>query len=647
MLLNIVYLILAAFGLGVLVFIHELGHYFMARRVGMKVEAFGIGFGKPLYTWERKGVKWNFCVLPFGGYVRIAGMEKEGKLEPSEIPDGFFGKPPMARIKVAFMGPLVNIVFALLLFTVIWLSGGREKSFSEFTHLIGWIDPQSELYARGVRPGDEIKRYDHHAFQGFNDLLYGSLLKKATGAISGNKINYETKAVESFDYKVMTYPDPRALNPAIRTIGVLAPARYLIYAEHPNSLPAGSPMEGSGLEHGDRILWADGQLIFSKVQLIHLINEPKVLLTVQRADKVFLARVPRLKVGDLRLSEGQRSEIDDWQHEGSMKAKVAGLYFIPYNLTHEAIVQHPFAYLNENAQEEIYTPNPSGRLSTEIALEKGDRILAVDGAAIHSSAELLSRMQKRSVQIIVERKKSWPPVSWKVEDKAFDASIAWNDLIAISSTIGTSALKRHAGDFYLLAPVTPKPLTEFSFYTEKRAWFANELSERKKAVEEIEDPEERRQALQLVEENENRLMLGIVLQDRPVQYNPTPWALFANVYEQMGRTLKGLVTGSLSPKWMSGPVGIVQVFHYGWTVGVKEALFWMAVISLNLGLVNLLPLPVLDGGHILLSVIESVTKRPLKAKTMEWMFIPFIVLIVAAFVYFTYNDITRLLGKFF
>src|SRR5579883_729580 len=128
--MEMLYIFLALLGLGFLIFIHELGHYFVAKKVGMKVEAFSIGFGKPLYVWERNGVKWQFCVLPFGGYVRIAGMEKKGALEPHQIPEGFYGKKPKERIKVALAGPLVNLVFALFMFTLIWAFGGRTKPFS-------------------------------------------------------------------------------------------------------------------------------------------------------------------------------------------------------------------------------------------------------------------------------------------------------------------------------------------------------------------------------------------------------------------------------------------------------------------------------------------------------------------------------------
>ena len=172
MIYSIIYLLLAALALGFLILIHELGHYFVARREGMIVEVFAIGFGKPIFSWQRNGVKWQVCWLPFGGYVKIAGMEKKGDLEPYQISNGFFSKSPAARIRVALAGPLVNIFMALLLFTMIWICGGRLKPFSEYTHLIGWVDRSSQVYTMGVRPGDEISKINGRPFTGFNELIY-------------------------------------------------------------------------------------------------------------------------------------------------------------------------------------------------------------------------------------------------------------------------------------------------------------------------------------------------------------------------------------------------------------------------------------------------------------------------------------------
>jgi regulator of sigma E protease len=143
MIVSILYIILAILGLSFLIFIHELGHYYVARRLGMRVETFSIGFGKPIYSWYKDGVRWQIGWLLFGGYVKIAGMETQDARDIYDVQDGFFGKKPLDRIKVALAGPLVNIAFALVAFTLLWSIGGREKNFSDFTHKLGSIRNQS------------------------------------------------------------------------------------------------------------------------------------------------------------------------------------------------------------------------------------------------------------------------------------------------------------------------------------------------------------------------------------------------------------------------------------------------------------------------------------------------------------------------
>ena len=98
---------------------------------------------------------------------------------------------------------------------------------------------------------------------------------------------------------------------------------------------------------------------------------------------------------------------------------------------------------------------------------------------------------------------------------------------------------------------------------------------------------------------------------------------------------------------MAGPVGIMQVMQTSWTMGYKEALFWLGAISLNLGIINLLPIPVLDGGHICFSLVEVVRRKPMKSKTMERFILPFLILIIIFFLYVTFNDLSRIFGRFF
>ena len=649
MIYSIIYVILAAFGLGFLIFIHELGHYFMARREGMTVEAFAIGFGKPILSWERKGVKWHIGILPFGGYVRIAGMEKKGTQEPYQIPNGFYGKKPISRIKVALMGPFVNIIFAFIAFVIIWSVGGREKPFSDYTHLLGWVDKSSDLYLSGVRPGDEIDDFNGKPFEGFNELIYASLLDNKNATIKGMKIDYETRAKTPFDYTLEVDQDLRGIDSSTKTVGILSPASYLIYDRLPdgseNALPPGSPMVQSGIEYKDRILWVDGQLIFSKKQLIATVNEPKTLLTIQRGDQVILSRVPRLRVADLRIGPDQKAELDDWMHEAQLNTKLPDLFFIPYNLDPVLNVENALTYIDEESKEQ--KPCTSGYCGLDIPLQSGDRIVAVDGVAVNSSFEFLSNLQSRRIQVIVKHDDKEPVLSWKEADIHFDDGINWNDLQKIYSSIGTAQPVKQMGNLRLLSPIVPKNLSDFPFAENIKTRLANELSAQRKQIEEIEDAEQKAAALRLLEENQKKVMLGIVLQDRQVNYNPSPFSMFFSVFKETYRTLVAVVTGVLSPKWLAGPVGIVQVMQYGWSLGVKEALFWLAMISLNLGLINLLPLPVLDGGHICFSIWESITKKPIKSKTMERLVIPFIVLIIAFFLYVTYHDLMRLFSRFF
>ncbi len=650
--MEILYIVLALLGLGFLIFIHELGHYFMARKVGMKVEAFSIGFGKPLYVWERNGVKWQFCVLPFGGYVRIAGMEKKGTLEPYQIPEGFFGKKPIERIKVALMGPLVNLVFALLMFTVIWAMGGRDKSFAEFTQYVGWVDPSSKPYVEGTRPGDQITKVDHEPLDGFADLIYAAALNGAPLTIEGWKTDYFSGEKKPFNIQLDEGKKSRSLQQRIAEVQALLPASFLLYDRQPdgsaNPILPGSPMENSGIQYGDRIIWADGQVLFSQKQLSFLINQPRVLLTVQRGQDIFLTRIPRLQAADLQMTDAQKAELDDWRIEARLPAKLADVYFVPYILTHNCQVENAISYVDEFSQH--CSAFQTGQASTCVDVEKpllpGDKILAVDGKIVSDAFDCLRSLQQRHAQIIVIHHDKQKNLSWKEANVAFTANIDWHALQTMVQSIGTVNQLSDIGNLHLLPAITPKSFYDFPQSESKRGWMQNQDAELAR-IEKIDDPDLKTQALKLFDQEQRKLRLGLALQDQKVLYNPQPFVQFGDVLAEIGQTLKALFTGILTPKAMAGPVGIVQLMHHSWDQGIKEALFWLGVISLNLGIFNLLPIPVLDGGHICFALWEAVTKKPIKARTMERLIIPFIILLIALLVFTTYNDIMRLVKGIF
>jgi len=647
---SIAYVFLALLGIGFLIFIHELGHYIMARRVGIIVEVFSIGFGKSICEWEHKGVKWKIGILPFGGYVKMAGMEKKDDVEPSDVEGGYFGSKPWDRIKVAFMGPLVNIVFAFLAFALLWAIGGRDKPFADYTQTIGWVQKETGPYDAGIRPGDQVTTVNRRHFRGFQDFLYAAALDRSALQMSGFEKDYETGTKTPFTYTFTGQKTLKGLEKASVALHTMSAASYLLYDKMPsgasNELLPGSPLEKSGIEYGDQIVWVDGELIFSKTQLISVINLPKVLLTVEREGRTFLTRAPLTRISDLRLSQNEQGELDDWRHEANLKDKVDELLFIPYNLNASGVVEQPISYLDEKSEPRLPF-EVEDRSPLDIPLLPGDHIVAVQGKPIESSYQLFSELQTKKSLIIVKKTTPGPTPSWEEGDKEFLQSFSVDDLEKITQTIGTKNIQKASGDYSLLNTVEPVPMRNFPLSKSQSEAREEKLKARREAIEEISDSKSREAALKDLKHYESRLMLGLVLQDQLVAYNPPPLALFTDVFKETYRTLYALVSGYLSPKAISGPVGMVQVIQYGWSLGVKEALFWLGMISLNLGLLNLLPIPILDGGHICFAMIESVTKKPLKAKTMERLIFPFVILFIILFVYLTFNDIVRIIKSLF
>lgn len=631
MFLNIFYLALAILGLGFLIFIHELGHYFVARWCGIRVEVFSIGFGPALKKWDVNGVKWQLCILPFGGYVKMAGMEKKEGVEPSQIPDGFYGKTPFQRIKVALAGPVVNIIFAFVAFTFIWMAGGQNKSFQELTHIVGYVDSDSALKSNGISPGDTLDTLNGKTYDGFRDLQMKLALSDQENLLQGNHINYWTGVKTPF-----TAALPRATSPQerIEQFGIIF-AQYLIFNNYTS--PA-APLNVSGIEKGDRIVWVDNSLIFSQPQLSSILNESTTLLTLQRQDGYFQIKAPRLKINDLRLTQTFRNELDDWRHAAPLNGKLSDLYFIPYQISSTGVIEDTLSFMNSNA-EEVSPPSEK--------VQAGDRIVAVNGTPVANAFDLIKLVQERSALVVIQKQASTTTTPWNEADAAFESSFDTTELTKVIQSIGTPNPISDSGSLRLLKPVQLKPLSELDLDAKTRAKVEAEYQATKRAIEKIEDPQQREAYLTHLEQTQKRLMLGAMLTDRTVSFNPLPTTQFANVLENTWKTLTSLFSGAVPAKNMSGPVGIVQALQNSWSKGIKDALYWLGFVSLNLAILNLLPIPVFDGGHILFSVIEIFTGKPIRAKTMERWIIPFLILLVLFFIYLTYQDIARLFHNLF
>jgi regulator of sigma E protease len=168
--------------IGPLIFIHELGHYFVGRWCGVKAEIFSIGFGREIGGWtDRRGTRWKVGWLPLGGYVRFAGdMNAAGQpsdewlsLPPEERAQTFQAKPLWQRFAIVAAGPLTNFLFAILIICGFLLARGEERT----PPVIASVAPASAAAQAGLRPGDRVTEVDGHSIRRFEDISRAVILR--------------------------------------------------------------------------------------------------------------------------------------------------------------------------------------------------------------------------------------------------------------------------------------------------------------------------------------------------------------------------------------------------------------------------------------------------------------------------------------
>ena len=166
------YLIWFVVAVGLLVTVHEFGHFWVARRLGFKVLRFSIGFGRPLLTRVAGAdrVEYVVAAVPLGGYVKLLD-EREGPVEPHDLPRSFTRRPPWQRILVLLAGPVFNILFAVLvLWAMLWVNGVTEVRAK-----VGDVTTGSIAARAGLRSGDEIRAINGAAVTGQRDVVFDLL----------------------------------------------------------------------------------------------------------------------------------------------------------------------------------------------------------------------------------------------------------------------------------------------------------------------------------------------------------------------------------------------------------------------------------------------------------------------------------------
>jgi regulator of sigma E protease len=162
--LNLVYFLIV---LSILIFVHELGHFLVARLTNVKVLTFSLGFGKKLFTFRRGETEYALSALPLGGYVKMLGESSDDIIPEEEADRAFSNKSPLVKLIIAFSGPFFNIIFATLVFFVMFCTGYPSPSTGS---QIGDVIKGEPAYVAGLKSGDVVTHINDRPVAKFTDL---------------------------------------------------------------------------------------------------------------------------------------------------------------------------------------------------------------------------------------------------------------------------------------------------------------------------------------------------------------------------------------------------------------------------------------------------------------------------------------------
>jgi len=427
------------FVLGVLVFVHELGHFLAAKRVGIRVLKFQLGFNPTIFSFTRGDTEYGIGALPLGGFVKMAGESPEE--ERTGADDEFMSKSKWQRFQVLIMGPVMNLVLAVLLLTVVLYGDSIESAYLDQPPVVGVVATGSPAEQGGIQVGDRIV------------------------AVASR----EVETWDGFFQQVSTHAGREV------AIDLLREGRPLTLRVTPATVTAGRS---------------------------------------------------RIEFGELGVLPDVHPHLDKVE-EGLAGAR--------------------------------------GGLKT------GDIILAVNGR----------RMTFR--------------------EEFFDA---------VANSLGQSiAIQVRRGGAVETVSVTPQARPD----------------DAKKGYLGVNPVDETRS-----------IHRSITAAFKQSAINNVKGA------KMIFQTVYGLITRETSPKQLMGPVAIAQLSGEMASISVIALLNLMAMISLNLGLLNLMPIPILDGGHIFIMALEGLARRDFSMKVKEKMLLAGFVVLMMLMVTVIYNDLTRI-----
>ena len=628
---SILNILTAAIGLGLVIFVHELGHFAVAKWCGVFVERFSIGFGPMLWCRKWGDTEYALSAVPFGGYVKMRGQDD---IDPGQMTDEQVAADPLSytaktvpqRMAIISAGVIMNLITGWMFFSVAYQLGVEETQPQ-----VGEVIVGMPAWTYGIRPGDTLTKINGRKVREYSDIIRGV-------ALSSGQLEIEATRPSGVKYTIQVNPD---ISGDRRMLGMSTVQALQTYERATQCAAPGSPAELAGFLKGDLITEINGTPVKSWLDVVPILNEKKaevLEIKVLRKDPESDPQIPAesvllklspapIKTLGLRLELGKITAIrnDSPASKAGLKVgdrlvKIQGedvglkldpqrlpLYFYEHRgQPQQVVVQREVAGGEPQTHELMVTADetlpwsepafsPGSPMSIPglgLAFQFLPTILAVDEGgpaalagikprAVLAGVKFLKRSGTKDDNLtdtetvvsieLKDKKKSktvdggWPYALWLLQmTDARDVALSIKD-------DATSAPRD--------VPVKPAP-DEGQFQSSLRGLELKSFTKIQKA--------------------------NTVWDACQIGFRKTKDSI-TEVY----LTIRSLVRGDMSFKNLHGPLGIAKFAYIMADQGPALFLLFLGAISMNLAVINFLPIPVLDGGHMAFLLYEGLTgKKP-------------------------------------
>jgi regulator of sigma E protease len=671
---NISSILLTALGLGLVIFIHELGHFAVAKWCDVKVERFSIGFGPLLLKFVKGETEYALSLLPLGGYVKMLGQD-DG--DPSQMTSDQIARDPRSypaksvpqRMAIISAGVIMNLISAVLFFILSFLLAVHENPA-----VIGNVIPGMAAWQGGLRPGDKVVRIGHRSG---NKLDFTALQREVALSSEGQQIQIE---VERAGQRIKTFVEPQRntqnpdeLFPTIYTDAELS--LNLARMADPNQRPVVPGLAAERAEppflSGDQLVSVEGIPLESFTQFQQLLARHRaesIQIGVRRSDVAADGPVTEISVGPnpfrllgLRMAIGKIHSIqrgspadqgsgENRLREGDTIVAVAagaetlqvGRDIDPLRLP-DFCAQHAGEEVIFTARREVnggqpttlevkLTPEareewierpldaipncPLAISSVGVAYHVLHRVVFVEEGSLAASLGIREGDNILSLKILPSTREDgtkFPPIEEKVS--LGDDRLNWpGAFLLMQNYPGQDVeLEVKSADGSAARKVTLTPVLSTDWFFPMRGL----------------RPTPRR-VLTRADSLGEAVGMGL----------DQMYSELTGMY----LTIPRLLSGRISHKAMGGPIAIAgTTFHFA-REGYGDLLRILAMISVSLAVLNFLPIPVLDGGHFVFLLWEWIRGKPPNERvviTATWIGLA---MILSLMVFVLFRDVTRLVG---